>query len=109
MFRIPARSRADSLILLPRAGLFDTAFAMALLVIGLMALLSLLLWWTAAAVERHEAELYRSREQLGDILDSITDGFLTVDAEWRVIYVNEQIERRSGLKRRMAGREGLMS
>ena len=88
-----------------RAGLFDTAFAMALLVIGLMALLSLLLWWTAAAVERHEGALYRSREQLGDILDSITDGFLTVDSEWRVVYVNEQIERRSGLKRaEMVGR-----
>lgn len=82
-----------------RADLFDTAFAMALLVIGLMVLLSLLLWWTAAAVGRHEAALHRSREQLGDILDSITDGFLTVDAEWRVVYVNEQIERRSGLKR----------
>lgn len=89
-----------------RAGLFDVAFAMALLVIGLMALLSLLLWWTAAAVGRQEAALYRSREQLKDILGSITDGFLTLDAQWRVVYVNEQIERRSGLKRAdMVGRD----
>lgn len=82
-----------------KARLFDAAFAIALLVLGLIALLCGLLWWSVTAVRRHEEALLRSKEQLAEILGSITDAFLTFDAEWRVVFVNEQVERRTGMCR----------
>lgn len=81
-----------------RCRLFDTPFAVAVLVICLMGLLSLLLWWSAMAVERHEAALVENKQKLAGILGSITAGFLTVDKDWRVVFANEQVEQRSGIK-----------
>lgn len=80
------------------AQLFDVAFAVALLVLGLIALLCGLLWWSLAAVRQHERALHRKKEELAEILGSITDAFLTFDAEWKVVFVNEQVERRTGKK-----------
>jgi len=34
-----------------------------------------------------------SREQIRNILDSITDGFVSLDRDWRYVYINAQAER----------------
>jgi len=34
-----------------------------------------------------------AREQIADVLESITDAFFTVDSDWRFVYVNREAER----------------
>jgi PAS domain S-box-containing protein len=46
-----------------------------------------------------EAEQRKSREQISTILESITDGFFTIDPGWKVTYWNQEAERVSGRKR----------
>ncbi len=48
--------------------------------------------------ERTE-EVRASRDQLSDILESITDSFLTVDNQWRLLYINRVAERLLGVRR----------
>ena len=80
-------------------GLFDVAFGTALLVFTLIGLLVALLWWSAAAIAEHEAAMRESRDRLAGILGSITDAFMTLDAHWRFVFVNEETERRLGRPR----------
>lgn len=88
-----------------RAGLFDSAFATAAMVLVLMLLLSALLWRTAAAVQRHERAQRESQERLSAMLGSITDAFMTLDGEWRYLFVNDHSEAHWGLPREaMLGR-----
>ena len=88
-----------------RAGLFDSAFATAAMVLVLMLLLSALLWRTATAVQRHEYALIESQERLSAMLGSITDAFMTLDSEWRYVFVNDHCEVHWGLSREaMLGR-----
>lgn len=47
-------------------------------------------------VRARERELGRLNAQLNDILDSITDGFLAVDADWHFRYVNREAARIMG-------------
>ncbi len=82
-----------------RAGLFDTAFATAAMVLVLMLLLSALLWRTAEAVQRHERAQRESQERLSAMLGSITDAFMTLDSEWRYVFVNDHTEAHWGLPR----------
>lgn len=42
--------------------------------------------------ERAERELRAAHARLGDILESITDAFYAVDAQWRLTYVNRRTE-----------------
>ncbi|MGQ0811653.1 MAG: ATP-binding protein [Nitrospiraceae bacterium] len=48
-------------------------------------------------------EMSRIRREAGErvtsILDSITDGFVTFDRDWRFVYVNAQAERMNGMSR----------
>ncbi len=46
-----------------------------------------------------EAALREAKEQYFDTLESITDGFVTLDFEWRLTYVNSEAERLFGLNR----------
>jgi PAS domain S-box-containing protein len=78
------------------AGLFDTPFGTALMVVALMTLLTAVLWRSAAAVRRHEAVVLESRERLSAILGSITDAFMTLDSQGRFVFVNEQAAMRLG-------------
>jgi PAS domain S-box-containing protein len=45
------------------------------------------------------AEARRAQEQAAAILDSITDGFVALDREWRFTHVNAQAERINGIRR----------
>jgi PAS domain S-box-containing protein len=45
------------------------------------------------------AEARRAQERASAILESITDGFLTLDADWRFTYVNAEAERMNGIRR----------
>ena len=46
------------------------------------------------------AEAEAARERASTILESITDGFLALDRDWRFTYVNAEAERLTGLSRR---------
>ncbi|MGH8030610.1 MAG: PAS domain-containing protein, partial [Arenimonas sp.] len=88
-----------------RAGLFDSSFAIAALVVVLMLLLSALLWRTAQAVHRHERAQRKSQQRLSAMLGSITDAFMTLDSQWRYLFVNDHSEAHWGLPREaMLGR-----
>jgi PAS domain S-box-containing protein len=49
--------------------------------------------------QRAVAESEAASQQLVTTLESLTDGFMRVDPEWRITYVNAAIERDSGLRR----------
>ena len=82
-----------------RAGLFDSAFATAAMVLVLMVLLSMLLWRTAEAVRQYERKLRASQERVSAMLGSITDAFMALDADWRYEFVNDHSESHWGLHR----------
>lgn len=46
-----------------------------------------------------DTELRRTKDRVSSILDSITDGFLAVDREWRFTYVNDVVCRGAGKSR----------
>ena len=50
------------------------------------------LWRESIERGRAEEELRESRERLLSTLESITDGFFTMDSSWRVTYVNKETE-----------------
>jgi PAS domain S-box-containing protein len=93
-----------------RVGLYDAAFGAALGTFIEMALLLALLAWTARTISRQsraqeaaEASAHQHAQRVTNILDSITGGFVTVDADWRYVYVNAEAERLLG-----RGREALI-
>jgi PAS domain S-box-containing protein len=45
------------------------------------------------------AEVRHAQEQAADILESITDGFVALDREWRFTHVNAEAERINGMRR----------
>ncbi|HKB36140.1 MAG TPA: PAS domain-containing protein, partial [Gemmataceae bacterium] len=45
------------------------------------------------------AEVRQAQEQAATILDSITDGFIALDSEWRFTHVNAEAERINGIRR----------
>jgi signal transduction histidine kinase len=53
------------------AGLYDHGFAIAAVVIGVMMVLTALLWWSAAAVNEHERALQDSRGELAMSLSEL--------------------------------------
>ena len=83
-----------------RAGLFDLAFGTAGRTVLEIVLLLTLLWWTAQAVSR-QAQARKEAEhvaagrtrQLQTTLESITDGFVTINSAWRFTYVNPAAQR----------------
>ena len=48
---------------------------------------------------RAEAENRDARQQVATTLESITDGFMRLDRDWRVVYVNDEAERINQLPR----------
>jgi PAS domain S-box-containing protein len=90
------------------AGLYDTAMGTAALVLALMGLLAASLWWSAAAVARHEREVaasaaLRARAEL--VLREVRDHFFVLDDAFRYVLVNDAICAASGFAReQMLGR-----
>ena len=42
----------------------------------------------AASLRNSRMELERSNEQITSILESISDGFIALDRDWRCMYIN---------------------
>jgi PAS domain S-box-containing protein len=89
-----------------RAGLYDSAFGSATRTLAEIAVLMLLVGWAGGAAARHEARQIRaerrsqvSQQRVIDTLESITDAFVLLDAEWRFTYVNAEAERLLGSTR----------
>lgn len=72
------------------AGFYDTRFGVAILVIFLIILLFVLLSWTLQTIAQHEFAMQASERRVTAALESITDGFVTLDAEWRFRFVNAE-------------------
>jgi PAS domain-containing protein len=45
------------------------------------------------------AEARRAQEQAAALLESITDGFVALDSDWRFTYINAEAERINGIRR----------
>ncbi len=82
-----------------RAGMYDSAFGSAAHTLVEVALLIVLLWWTLRTISIHEAALRRSQRQIAETLESTTDGFVTLDRDWRFTFVNAEAERLVGRPR----------
>ena len=44
------------------------------------------------ARERAERELFHANQRITNVLESITDGFIALDKEWRFVFVNRRAE-----------------
>ncbi|HET9489881.1 MAG TPA: ATP-binding protein [Methylomirabilota bacterium] len=53
-----------------------------------------------AESERRRREMQTANRRIVQVLDSITDGFMTLDQAWRVVYVNRRAEETIGRLRR---------
>jgi PAS domain S-box-containing protein len=89
-----------------RGGLYDSAFGSALRTVCEIVLFLVLLWRTTAVIARQDAlrrkvdaALDASRQRVVATLEQITDGFVLLDAEWRLTYVNAEAERLLGTQR----------
>lgn len=82
-----------------RAGLYDAAFGTALRSVAEVAILSVVMWWGLQALrtrDHQKAEADRSlrenERRLLETLESITDAFVTLDAQWRFTFANSAAE-----------------
>ena len=79
-----------------QARLYDARFALALLVVVLMAVQTLVLWADSMALERVETRLREEEEESFRILQSIGDAVIVTDAEARVLRMNPLAEQLTG-------------
>ena len=95
-----------------RRAVYDAAFGTALRTVIEIALLLGLLWWAAEAVARQVARAAEQEraaraadQRLAGMLGNLDDAFVSVDAQWRFTFVNDEGVRRIGLPReRLLGR-----
>ena len=76
-----------------RRGLYDNSFGTAALVVVLIILLLALLSWMLRTIYAHEAALRDTERRVTATLESITDGFVTLDRRWRYRFVNAEAAR----------------
>ena len=81
------------------AGLFDTEFGAALLVIVATMLITVAVLLTARSLDRSDARRRQSEQRLRAILGSIGEGVVTTDADGVITSVNQAMERLSGWPR----------
>jgi PAS domain S-box-containing protein len=81
------------------AGWYDGRFGIAALVFVFMALWAAMLAWNLATIERHEDALRRSERRMADTLESITDACVTLDRDWRYVFVNDKAALLLGMDR----------
>ncbi len=89
-----------------RVGLYDSSFGSAARTVVEVGLLLALLAWTTRTIRRqaaaHQAAERSARQQaqrVTNILESVTGGFVTLDAGWRYEYVNAEAARLVGRSR----------
>jgi PAS domain S-box-containing protein len=87
-------------------GLYDGAFGAALRTLIEIVLLSGLSWWSLQAIRVHErrqraaeAARHEIERRLLETIESISDGFITFDDEWRFTYANGEAQRLLGKAR----------
>jgi PAS domain S-box-containing protein len=80
-------------------GIYDESSGSAVRTLIEFVVLTLLLWRTARTIrrqdQRHEAAdraLQENQRRLSDTLETIGDGFVTFDKDWRFTYVNSKAE-----------------
>ena len=78
-------------------GLYDARFGLAILVLALITLLFALTFWCTATIARNERAMRESERRVVATLESISDAFIAIDAEWRYTFVNAQAARILGL------------
>jgi PAS domain S-box-containing protein len=86
--------------------LYDAAFGTALRSVIEVIILGALLWWSVQLVRTRDTENTRVQEQLrrgerhlGDLLESIADGFIAFDDHWRFTFANAEALRLLGRSR----------
>ncbi len=79
-----------------RAGLFDLAFGSTIRTEIETVVLAIAFWWSLRSVRAYEVALRGSQTQARIVLESITDAVVTVDAQWRYLYVNATAEKLLG-------------
>lgn len=67
---------------------FDRGMGIALLALALVALLCLLLWWSAAHVARHESLSSQTQSRLQSLLSLMPTAVYTCDADGRINFYN---------------------
>ncbi|HYW31192.1 MAG TPA: PAS domain-containing sensor histidine kinase [Gemmatimonas sp.] len=89
-----------------KAGMYGPSFGTALLVLALVMLLCIVWWWGVNAATVHERIVSETNRTLQDnerrvvgTLDSITDGFVTLDKSGHFTFVNAEAERMFGRPR----------
>ena len=80
-----------------QAGLFDTAFGSAMLVLVHTGLLLVLLWWAVAKVATKESALSQSEEFNRSIIESSPECIKTLDHEGRFLSMSEQGQKLFGI------------
>ena len=78
---------------------YDSGTGRSLLLLGIVLLSTLSIWWGLRILERHEVSARDSAMLLADTLESIDDGFVRLDAQSRLVYLNRQAERLGGSER----------
>lgn len=79
-----------------RRGLYDRPFGAALLILLLIGLTLGFMAWILSTISRSEAALRKSEQRMADTLASVRDGVVTLDREWRYVFVNPESERQLG-------------
>jgi len=86
-----------------RAGLYSTNFGVSLMVVSTVGLLSILVWWTARALNRADTErsvvehaLQTSEKRARLVIESAYDAFIAMDADGVIIDWNPQAEKTFG-------------
>lgn len=77
-------------------GWYDSRFGMAVLDFALLLVTVGLISWNLTLLSRHEGAMQQSERRVTETLESITDGFVTLDREWRFTRINAHAERLLG-------------
>jgi PAS domain S-box-containing protein len=82
-----------------RAGLYDTEFGVAIVVLGSILMVAALTFWSAVQVNRDAAGRLGAEGQLRAVVESSPSGMVMIDRAGTIVLVNREIERQFGYSR----------